>query len=73
MRNSLLGGWGMGLYLLGNLLHNISYRSGGINPADMYSSSFHATEVGHLSLGKLMNGDLQLSDHLVISDLPFYV
>ena len=42
----------------------------GINPMDVDTSTFHSSEVCHLSLGELVDGNFQLSNHFVVGELP---
>ena len=39
-------------------------------PVDVGAAAFHASEPGHLSLGELVDGCLELGEHLVIGELP---
>ena len=40
---------------------------------DGKSTTFHTTEPGHLTLGKLMDSNLQLAEHLIVSGLTYYI
>ena len=40
---------------------------------DGKSTSFHSPEPGHLPFGELMDGRLQLSEHLFVSQLAYDV
>ena len=51
------------------MLNLIIHRQRGIDPFDVGATLFHAPEPGHLSLGKLMDGNLQLTYHLVIRQI----
>ena len=50
-------------------VHFFFHRQRGIQPVDTESPSFHASEPRHLTLRKLMDGNLQLSEHLVVSEV----
>ena len=38
-------------------------------PIDFESSSLHASEPGHLSFGKLVNGNIEFLNHLCLAHL----
>jgi len=44
-------------------------RQGAGEPVDGGAAFFHASEPGHLALGKLMDGDFQLAEHLFLGQL----
>ena len=48
------------------MLHLIVHRLQGVNPMDGEATALHATEPGHLALGKLVDGYLQALEHLVV-------
>ena len=43
-------------------------REGGVNPMDGESATLHTTEPRHLALGKLMDGNFETREHLVVSE-----
>ena len=43
---------------------------GSVNPVDGESAPLHASEPGHLAFGKLVDGNFQSAEHLVVAQLP---
>ena len=37
------------------------------------ATALHASEPGHLALGKLVYGGLKLSEHLIVGELSYYM
>ena len=53
--------------------HFFLYGEGGVDPVDIESPALHATEPGHLPLGKLVDGDLEPGEHLVVGSLTYEI
>src|SRR5690554_338703 len=61
------------LQQLQNLFYPLFYRLIHIYPVNGNSPSLHAPEPGHLSFGKLVNGDIELGHHFVVAQTARHV
>src|SRR5690554_3670882 len=61
------------LQLAKNLFYPLCYRLIHIYPVDGYSPTLHAPEPGHMSFGKLVNGDIELGHHFVVAQTARHV
>ena len=56
-----------------NLFNLLLHRLKCIYPMNGKTSALHTTEPGHLPFGKLMNGDFQSSQHLLIRSFSYHI
>ena len=50
------------------MLNLVVHGLEGVNPVDGEASALHAAEPRHLALGKLVDGNLQALEHLVVGE-----